>query len=146
MATVKSVPNDVALEVQQLQANAATLLNVNMTDPAKDIVTTITEWTRAQKDAKSMPDDDTIVALGVLLGEQYVRAFGWHWGEVTWDDDPDNSSTCVLSPNNSLSINPIGWVNAVYKERNSTNFLLNFNMVAAGKLPNAAANQAMSFH
>jgi hypothetical protein len=146
MAEITPLPADLVKEIRDLQATAAAALSIDETAKPADIVGRITEYVRGLKESGETLPDDKIIALGVLLGEQYVRAFNWHWGQVVWDFDEDTSGTCVLPSDNSLSINPIWWVNNTVSNAQSTTFMLNFNMVAANKVPPANPNDALGFH
>jgi hypothetical protein len=146
MAEVSEVDAEVLEDIREYQGRAATLLQVSLSAAPSEIVTAINTRVRELKSSGTTLEQDDCIAFGVLLGEQYVRAFEWHWGEVVWDGDEDESWTCVLNGDNSVSINPIWWVNDVLTTDRSTNFLLNFNMVAAGRMPECAPNEAMGFH
>lgn len=147
MAEIRKLDPELIAEIKTLQEKAMGFLGLTPNMNPKEVVETINTYIRELKSAQGCLDDqDTIIGIGVLLGEQYVREFGWHWGEVIWDGDEANSRTCVLSVDNSLSINPIWWVNDVLTTERGTNFLLNFNMVAANKVPVADPDAALGFH
>ena len=89
------------------------------------IVTRINEHARQLKaDGVQLAEGD-VLALGILLGWQYLRAHGWHWGRVTWD--ADTHAIGVLNPSKAWFINPMWWMNDVLNTARATNFLLNFN-------------------
>ncbi|MFB6363560.1 hypothetical protein ACFCP7_05775 [Paenibacillus elgii] len=138
-AKIGKLDTETLQDIATHQQDAAKVLQVNLDDQPNDIVKAITEWVRELKTNKETLENDDCIALGVLLGEQYVRAFGWHWGTV---DD----SAAVLNENNSIAIQPIYWVDKEANREGGTNFMLNFNMVAAGKIPVSPPNTAMWFH
>jgi hypothetical protein len=146
VAAIDKVSDDVAQEIREYQAKAASTLNLDINEPPNQIVTKIDSWVQDAKSRDLSPDEDTVIQLAALLAEQFVRAFGWHWGEVTWSGDPENSRTCILPTDNSLSINPFWWVSATLKERDWVNFLLKFNMMEMGDIPHAQPNDAAPFH
>ncbi|MFF2528544.1 hypothetical protein ACFVS2_06475 [Brevibacillus sp. NPDC058079] len=139
-AKIGKLDNETLQEIVKFQQHAAKLLQVKLDDQPHDIVKVITEWVRELKSNKQTLENDDCIALGVLLGEQYVRAFSWHWGTV------NDSSAAVLNADNSIAIQPIFWVDEVVTNREGTNFMLNFNMVADGNMPICPPNTAMWFH
>lgn len=110
------------------------------------IVAHLQERIVALKAAGTAVTEENIMGMGVLLGEQYVAAFDWHWGQVVRNGDVAHAGVFVLAADNSLAINPIGWINSVLTTPYEANFLLNFNMVAAQILPPATPNAAVVFH
>jgi hypothetical protein len=146
MAEIRPPDADLIAEIDENCTLAAKLLHVERDAVPKTIVAALTERVRDARATETAFDDDWIVPFGTLLGEQYVRGFGWHWGEVVWDGDEANASVCVLSPDNALSIQPIWWLDHVITEHRSVNFLLNYNMVEAGNVPPAAPNEAVGFY
>jgi len=148
MPDFRTLPDDLAAEITELQGHGARLIGLDRTASPDEIVGAIKEKMGALRDEGVVPEEDDIVGLGVLLGEQYVRRFDWHWAHVNFDDDfdDDNYFVCVLPVNNFLSINPIAWVNWILSGEKSNNVLLNFNMVAAGRVPQAGVNEAMGFY
>lgn len=70
-----------------------------------------------------------------MIGAQYVRGLGWHWGDVTWDGDPDSAAVGVLSPDESLFNNPIGWVSQIAESDGGVPFMLSYNMILANQVP-----------
>jgi hypothetical protein len=146
VATIAQISEDLAREILDFQAKAAKTLDLDPNEPPHHIVTEINRWARDAKSQHSVPDEDTILQFATLLAEQFVRAFGWHWGEVTWSYDSANSRTCILPTDNSLSINPFWWVSATLRERDSVNFLLKFNMLVAGDFPHHQPNDASPYH
>jgi hypothetical protein len=130
-------------EIQDFQKSAASSLKIDLNSPPKSIVEQINKWAQFQKQSQIMPDENLIIGVGVLLNEQYVREFGWHWSHLGDEETPDDTYTGVLSPENRYMINGIWWVNDVLQNRNSVNFLLGFNMFDGGNVPHALPNQAL---
>ena len=148
MANVRPLPDDITNEIQELHQETSAFLKVDLSASPKSIVEVINEFIRQTKAHPAELEEDCALGMGVLLGEQYVRQFNWHWGHVNFEDDgnEDHYAICVLPPDNSLAILPIWWVNNILTTLAPTNILLNFNMVAENKVPPASPGEAMGFH
>jgi hypothetical protein len=146
MAQIAKLDSEVVDDIREFQKYARQHLKIDASSSPAKIVERIENFVKDIKGRGEIPDQDLTIGLGVLLGGQYVDAFAWHWGEVVWDGNQENSQTCVLSRDNSLSINPIAWVHNVISTERSTNFLLGFNMIAAGNYPQFAPNEAKSIN
>lgn len=150
MADIREIDSGTMADIVDLDAQGRHILRVSKNMLPSDVVDTITQYVDSLRtDGRSLPQDD-VIALGVLLGWQYVSGLGWHWGEVVYDADEDNPVIGVLSSDNALFINPIGWMNhALSPDPDATpdvTFMLNYNMVAAGSTPPAQPNEALGFH
>jgi hypothetical protein len=143
MAEIRALNEDMQSDLREYEADGLALLQLSPEAKPLGIVTRINEHARYLRAEGATLDQDDVLALGILLGWQYVRAHGWHWGQVFWD--PDTSAIGVLNRNNAWFINPMWWMNDVLSAARAPNFLLNFNMVA-GNLPPGQANEAMGFH
>ena len=55
------------------------------------------------------PSEDVVVALGALLGEQYVGAAGWQW---TVRLHEEGEAHVVVDPSRAWMVMPIQWVYA----------------------------------
>lgn len=131
-------------ELVGLATQAAAHLEIPIKSPPKDIVRAINALLRdIEDDAQERPADDMVMRVAVLLAFQYTRAFEWNWSYVTWDDEFSVHS--ITSPDASIAIAPIQWVNAISKKEATTNVLLNFNMVAAGGTPTAPPGACLIF-
>lgn len=110
------------------------LLGVAADETPAQIVAAVTDYVR---DAREQGAASTTrrFALGALIGAQYVRGLGWHWGDVTWDGDPDSAAVGVLSPDESLFNNPIGWVSQIAESGGGVPFMLSYNMILANQVP-----------
>lgn len=148
MADIRPLPSELMSEIQELQAKSAAFFKLDMTAAPESIVDVINGFVRQAKTDNTSLEEDDVVGIGVLLGEQYVRKFNWHWGHVNHEEDAneDNYYVCILPADNSLSINPIWWINNMLTTSVSTNILLNFNMVAANKVPAASPNEALGIY
>lgn len=141
MPTLESLPTDVRDEVVEVSAEAAEELGVAIDAEPYDIVSAIEERIVADRTAS----DDEVVALGALLGEQYVRGLGWAWGVVDYGDDRVYS---VVSPDGRIANHPMRWVHDVVLDpEREIAFRLNYNLVLAGEaeVPDDAERPA-TFH
>lgn len=148
MPDFQPLPSHLADEIEEFKDIGAEWIELQRSAAPADIVYAIKEKIGAIcKDGLEWDQSDAI-ALGVLLGEQYVRRFHWHWGYVCFGSEigDDTYYPCVLSRNRSLSIQPIMWVTEILSGHKPNNILLNFNMIATGHEPRAQANQALGFH
>ncbi|WP_167078603.1 hypothetical protein [Massilia aquatica] len=148
MPQIRPLPLELASEIKEFQQIGADAIGIDQGAAPAEIVRMIKEKAAHVRAEGQVLDEDATVALGVLLGEQYVREFGWHWAHVNHEDDgdDDNYFVCVLPADNSLSTNPIGWVSSVLSQETPNNILLHFNMVAANRVPPAAPGQALGYH
>lgn len=131
MPTVEPLPHEVTAELDSVVPEGAALLGVDVNDEPKSIVAAIDKYV-AEHQADEI-DRDAIISLGALLGTQYVRAFGWKWAELVYAED--HTVYSVVDPAHQIGNQPLVWVLHVVEEGQELNFLLNFNMVAAGNMP-----------
>lgn len=146
MVEIRPIDADTNTEIVRFQSKGAEILQLSQDAAPRDIVASINALAQQLKQDKRSLSKEEVMSLGVLLGEQYVRRFQWHWGEVVRDGNEETARICVLSQDNSIAVNPIWWFNDVVSTDRSANFLLNFNMVAEGRLPKAEVNEAVGFH
>jgi hypothetical protein len=131
MAEISKVPAELAEELKVLSHQGLDLLSLTQDHASVDVVAAITERVRNCKaSGRTLPEGE-IFALGALLGSQYVEGQGWHLGDVVWDFDETTAAVGVLNHDNSLFINPIGWVAEVMESEGGVGFMLNYNMVSA---------------
>lgn len=91
MPTVNEVePSVVAELIEQIPIGSA-LCGARPDDAPKAVVTAINDWVSAFRDRGESPERENAVALGVLLGEQYVRAFSWRWASLAYPDGSRHS-------------------------------------------------------
>lgn len=146
MAEIREVDAETIADITGYAPKGLAIIGMAEEAAPKDVVAAITEHVRALKaERRSLTKDDTL-ALGILLGWQYVRGFEWHWAEVVWDFDEDTAAIGVLPADNSLFINPMWWMNDTVNTDRATNFMLNYNMVAAHNVPPAERDEALGFH
>ncbi|VFT09812.1 Uncharacterised protein [Pseudomonas aeruginosa] len=117
MAEINPLSTDLQQQLADLQAQGLALLGVAADETPAQIVAAITDYVRDAREQGRSLDDEAVFALGALIGAQYVRGLGWHWGDVIWDGDPDSAAVGVLSPDESLFNNPIGWVSQIAEKR-----------------------------
>lgn len=135
MAVIIPLSAELQQQLEDLQQQALALLRLAPELPPHEVVATITEYVRDAKAQRRDVDDDAVFALGALLGRQFVLGLGWHWGDVTWDDDPDTAAIGVLNPDDSLFNNPIGWVSQALASEGGVAFMLSYNMIQANQTP-----------
>ena len=146
MTEIKNLDEELSQQIYESSQLAELILNATKNDAPKVIIEKLVNFVNAARASEQLINDDHITPLGVLLGNQYVLGLGWHWGEVVWDGDESTASVRVLNPDNSLSIQPIWWVDQSITTDRPVNFLLNYNMVEAGNIPISSAGEAAAFH
>jgi len=148
MAHILPLSDDLALEITQLQKQAAGFFKINLEDKPTKIVERVKECIEDTKDSEKNLDDDQLAGLAVILGEQYVRQFNWHWGEINFHEDglDENYAAGVLIEDNSLAIVPVWWISDILEGDASNGVLLNFNLVAANSVPVADPGSALMIH
>lgn len=81
---------------------------------------------------------DVALGLGVVWGDQIVRAFGWEWVCVLQDGQELYG---VVSPNRTLVIFPTYFLKACLENpKMDCTAMLAFNMLRAGNLPELPPN------
>ncbi|MDN6860356.1 hypothetical protein QO207_27520 [Pseudomonas sp. CAN2814] len=135
MAEIIPLSADIEQQLADLQQQGLALLQLAPELPPHEVVAAITQYVRDAKAQQREVDDDAVFALGALLGRQFVEGLGWHWGDVTWDNDPDSAAIGVLNPDDSLFNNPIGWVSQALGSDGGVAFMLSYNMIQANETP-----------
>ncbi|PZF81333.1 hypothetical protein [Jiangella anatolica] len=144
MPTVLAVEADVIAELTHAAAAGAALVGLAQDEKPDVIVRAIDELAHARLDAGAEADRGDALNLGVLLGEQYVRAFGWGWVQLEYPDG--DTSFAVVDPQHTVGNQPMNWVYVALQGLQTVNFMLNFNMVAAGRLPAGTHGDPEMFH
>jgi hypothetical protein len=135
MAEIIPLSADLEQQLADLQQQGLELLQLAPDLPPHEVVAAITQYVRDAKAQQREVEDDAVFALGALLGRQFVEGLGWHWGDVTWDEDPDTAAIGVLNPDDSLFNNPIGWVSQALASEGGVAFMLSYNMILANETP-----------
>lgn len=135
MAEISKVPAELVDQIKVLSREGLALLGLTGDHAPADVVAAITERVRNCKATGKTLSEEEMYALGALLGNQYVEGQGWHWGDVVWDYDETTAAVGVLNHDNSLFINPIGWVAQVMESEGGVGFMLNYNMVSVHQVP-----------
>lgn len=146
MAETSKLDQEVLDDLAHYTQSGHHIIGSDDTAAPEHIVNLITGYVRDLKARGEIPDEEEVLALGILLGAQYVRGFAWHWARVVWDGDEDNDAIGVLPADGSLFINPMWWMNDTLTTDRATNFMLNYNMVAANNVPPAEPGEAVGFH
>ncbi|MEG2569104.1 MAG: hypothetical protein RSA84_23150 [Acinetobacter sp.] len=146
MAEIRNISHELSEEIIALEQKGFELLRLPRDSAPSDVVAAITELARNYiAEGTTLPEDE-IYALGAVLGCQYVRGQDWHWGDVIWDYDEEGAAVGVLNHDNSLFINPIGWVAKVMKSKSGVGFMLNYNMVREHQVPVSEPDSAMGLY
>ncbi|QKZ03279.1 hypothetical protein [Pseudomonas eucalypticola] len=135
MAEINPVTAELAAQINDLANQGLELLGLTAATPPEDVVAAITQRVRDCKAAGTVLPEEQTFALGALLGNQYVLGHDWHWGGVVWDFDEENGAVGVLNHDDSLFMNPIGWVAETLESEGGVGFMLNYNLVAANEVP-----------
>ena len=143
MAQINQLDPQTAKDINEYGKAGRLHLGIDGSIAPLEVVKRIETYIKGVKSRGEPLDENTVIGLGVLLGEQYVRAFLWHWGEVVRDGVEEDSEINILSPNNAFAINPMRWINIVLSSERGTNFLLSFNMTEAGHTAQGTPNEAM---
>lgn len=146
MAEIRMISHELSEEINALEQKGLELLRLSRDCAPTDVVAAITELVRNYNAEGTTLPEDEIYALGALLGCQYVRGQDWHWGNVTWDYDEESAAVGVLNHDNSLFINPIGWVAKVMESKSGVGFMLNYNMVSGHEVPVFEPDSAMGLY
>ena len=148
MPDIRPASADLLQEISHFQAVTAETFGFSLTDTPGDIVAKIKDQIAQIEDDGTELDEDSLAGLAVVLGEQYVRQFGWHWAEVNFKDDGEDAHyvACVLIADDSLAIAPVWWISEILDGEKSNSILLNFNMVAANQVPLVEPGRALILH
>ncbi|MEV7973267.1 hypothetical protein [Cellulomonas sp. NPDC089187] len=144
MVNVTAMSEELLAQVATMAERGASLCGVTVSDDAEEIVRALNGWALASRDAGAQIDPDDVVAVGALLGEQFIRAFGWHWGEMAYPDGM--TAFAVLDPDELAACQPINWAYWVLVDGEEVTFALTFSMVAAGEHPRAGDGDPVTFH
>lgn len=146
MAEIRDIDKATMKEIVEFEKIGAQIVSLEGNNSPKVIVSKINEFVKDAKKEKRQFSEDETLALGILLGWQYVRGLNWHWGEAIWDANEDSSAIGVLNEDNSLFNNPMWWMHNVLNTDRAVNFMLNYNVIVANKAPQAQPNEAYGVH
>ena len=148
MAHILPLSSELVTEISQLQKQAAVFFKIDLEDKPSAIVKRVKECIEDTIDSEQILDEDQLAGLAVVLGEQYVRQFNWHWGEINFHEDglDENYAAGVLTEDNSLAIVPVWWISDILEGDASNGVLLNFNLIAANSVPVADPGSALIIH
>lgn len=132
MASERELDADERSEVQEFATFAAAALGVEGAEP-DSVIEAIDTWLTAEQ-GRGEPDEDLVIGVGSLLGEQYVAVFDWQWCYVTWHD-LDASGHAVCSADRSVCITPIQWVYGILTTDKDPNVQLHFNLLSDDQVP-----------
>ncbi len=107
MAKIKSVEDETMSEIIEFEKHGLKIVSLEGNEEPKSIVAKINEFVSDAKEGNQRFSEDEILALGILLGWQYVKGLNWHWGEVIWELDQASSAIGVLNEDNSYPLNKL---------------------------------------
>jgi len=150
MVQIEAIDNELVVELERLSKKALEILSIDENSDPKDVINKIQDFVRAGKYGLLSADNydknsEIIEALGVLLGFQYVKGLNWHWKGVIWEYG-GTETVGILSADNAVFNNPIGWVAKVLNPNDTVNFMLHYNMMAAGQSGNFPINSATAVY
>jgi hypothetical protein len=142
-------PNE-RLEFGDYSKKGANLIGLldDTTDPVKIVEAVDTyvydKQLLLKQGSLKLSDDEIIdssLALGCFWGNQLVRAFGWEWVCVLFNDKEEYS---VVSPDRSLAVYATYYVRACFDYLDAdVTILLAYNMIAAGRF---SGERPKSYH
>jgi hypothetical protein len=133
----RALPMELAHEMSPARAAARRFAGVTDSAPAEEVVRSI-EWALERAPANRSEDEiaDLAYELGVLWGDQVVRAAGWQWAEVVWDD---GSAPAIVSPNRTHACFPSRFLADAIEGTRTGLVTRVFARIRAGDLPVARA-------
>lgn len=131
----RALPMDLAHEMTPARTAARRFAGVTDASPAEEVVRSI-EWALERAPASRSEDEvaDLAYELGVLWGDQVVRAAGWQWAEVVWDD---GSAPAIVSPNRTHACFPARFLADAIEGTRAGLVTRVFARIRAGDLPAA---------
>jgi hypothetical protein len=124
--TDEPVSDELMGNIRACADNALRVLgDLGKADPAT-IVNAIDEfayqWQKGNRPSTEVVEDGEEARLipGSLRREQLAKQFGWRWAKVSFHDEDDASTIGVLSPDRSLVIYPLDYMQAALICRMST--------------------------
>lgn len=131
----RSLPQELAHEMEAPRAAARRFAGVTGSAPADEVVRSI-EWALGRAPTGQSEDEiaDLAYELGVLWGDQVVRAAGWQWAEVVWDD---GSAPAIVSPNRTHACFPARFLADAIEGTRTGLVTRVFDRIRAGDLPDA---------
>jgi hypothetical protein len=124
-----------AHELEAPRAAARRFAGVTDSAPADEVVRSI-QWALERAPAERTEDEvaDLAYDLGVLWGDQVVRAAGWQWAEVVWDG---GSAPAIVSPNRMHACFPTRFLADAIESPRSRLVTQVFDRIRQGDLPDA---------
>lgn len=93
-------------------------------------------------------DQDSMVALGLVVGDQYVRTLGWSWVQLQYEDDAEGDGPfAVVNARKDTGNQPMNWVYEIATDADrEIGILLNFTMIRTGAAQGGQPGDPMMFH
>lgn len=145
MPTTARLEADVMDEIRNESSAAWELLQLDPSTPPEDVVYAIDRFLADRRAAQQEIERDDVLALGVLLGEQYVRGHDWHWTNLTYPDG--TTAFAVTNALETMGNQPMNWVFDIAQHPDrEISLMLNYNMIAIGNAPAGAPGDPAMFH
>jgi len=144
MTVIHAMPEGAAAELGPMAARGATLCAVDPASAPVDVVRALNAWALERRSAGETPEGDQVIAVGALLGEQFVRAFGWRWAELV--DEDGRTAFALFNPDETAAIEPINWAYWTLVDQDEVTFALTFAMIAADEYPRGPAGDPITLH
>lgn len=131
---IQSEPSEETMRLIDLvESDGAELLEVSLDDPPRSIIEAVNDCVRdLQKgDGPELSEDEDIVMLlGALWGNQIVKSLGWKWTNIDLvDRDPPFKAIGIVSPNADKVIYPFNFVSLCIEKDVIVNILLVYNVL-----------------
>ncbi|QDU73188.1 hypothetical protein Pan97_01550 [Bremerella volcania] len=131
---VQSSPSAETMRLMDLvAADAAEILDVSLGDSPQVIIEAIDQCVREiQKGCGPELDaeEDLVMLLGSLWGNQIVQALSWQWVNIDLtDSDPPFAAIGVVSPDRDKVIYPFNFVSLCVEKDVLVNILLVYNVL-----------------
>jgi len=82
MIEAKELDIDTITELESFHKKGLEMLNLTEDNEPKEVVRTIQDYVKKERYGELQKDNNYVIALGVLLGFQYVKGLNWHWKSV----------------------------------------------------------------
>ncbi len=127
-------------EIKTRRAAAAALAGIALdAEPAAIVDAIAAVVVRARREQRPLGDGEQRL-LGLLWGDAVTRAAGWRWRALV---DDDVTSLAIASPDETVACDIDAFIPRQLAKREST-IVLVFNMIVAGRLPEAAAGRVVT--
>lgn len=125
--------HDALVEIEQFLPWAQQRFGVRSGWTPEQVLLRVEKQVAKARRSRRAIDPDDVIALGVLVGNEYVRGLKWHWAQMNYEDQ---SYEIVTDSTQGIMNRPITWVHRLVEFPDlEIAIALNYNMVAAGNCP-----------